>query len=191
MLVDGARHQLDAIGAETRRRGITVHILIDLIHVLEYLWKAAWCLHPKADPAAEVWVAHHALQLLTGHATQVATTIADQATTAGLTSQQRTNLDRCTDYLTNNAAHLRYDHALDAGWPIATGIIEGACRHLVKDRMDITGARWGLSGAEAILKLRALTSNNDFTDYWTYHLTQEHQRNHQTRYAPNSPPQAA
>jgi hypothetical protein len=117
----------------------------------EYLWKAAWCLHPTADPAAE-----------TGHPPQ--------------------NLDRCTDYLTNNADHLHYDHALDAGWPIATGIIEGACRHLIKDRMDITGARWGLPGAEAILKLRALITNGDFDTYWTYHLQQEHQRVHTSRY---------
>jgi hypothetical protein len=152
------------------------------IHVLEYLWKATWCLHPTADPAAEGWVAEHALQILHGHATQVATAIADQATQANLSATRRKNLDRCVDYLTNNADHLHYDHALAQGWPIATGIIEGACRHLIKDRMDITGARWDLPGAEAILKLRALTSNGDFNDYWDYHLEREHQRNHQTRY---------
>jgi len=56
------------------------------------------------------------------------------------------------------------------------GPIEGACRHLIGDRLDITGARWGLDGAEAILTLRALISNGDFDDYWRYHLTQEHQR---------------
>jgi len=72
--------------------------------------------------------------------------------------------------------HLRYDQALAAGWPIATGVIEGACRHLIGDRLDITGARWGLDGAEAILTLRAVLSNGDFDDYWRYHLTQEHQR---------------
>jgi hypothetical protein len=65
-------------------------------------------------------------------------------------------------------------------------LIEGACRHLIKDRMDITGARWGLPGAEAILKLRALTSNGDFNDYWNYHLKREHQRIHQTRYQPTA-----
>jgi hypothetical protein len=182
VLVDGARYQLDAIRAEATRRNQPVHIVIDFIHVLEYLWKAAWCLHPTADPAAETWVANHALQILHGNATQVATAIADQATQANLSATRRKNLNRCTDYLTNNADHLHYDHALDAGWPIATGIIEGACRHLIKDRMDITGARWGLSGAEAILKLRALISNGDFDDYWPYHLEREHQRTHQTRY---------
>jgi hypothetical protein len=182
MLVDGARYQLDAIRAEATRRNQPIHIVIDFIHVLEYLWKAAWCLHPTADPTAETWVADHALQLLHGNATQVATTIADQATHAQLSATRRKNLDRCVDYLTNNADHLHYDQALAKGWPIATGIIEGACRHLIKDRMDITGARWGLPGAEAILKLRALTSNGDFNDYWTYHLNREHHRNHQTHY---------
>jgi hypothetical protein len=58
------------------------------------------------------------------------------------------------------------------------GPIEGTCRHLVKDRLDITGARWGLQGAEAILKLRTLIANGDFNAYWAYHLTREHQRNH-------------
>ena len=70
--------------------------------------------------------------------------------------------DRCAAYLLNKAPYLRYHTALAKGWPIATGVIEGACRHLVKDRMDLTGARWGLEGAEAVLKLRALRSNGDF-----------------------------
>lgn len=74
-------------------------------------------------------------------------------------------------YLKNKAAYQRYDTALTEGFPIATGIIEGACRHLVKDRLDITGARWGLSGAEAVLKLHALRSNSDFDTYWAWHET--------------------
>jgi hypothetical protein len=187
MLVDGARYQLDAIRAQSTRRALPVHIVIDFIHVLEYLWKAAWCLFAQADPAAEAWVAHQALELLQGNASTVAAAITDQATRADLPAARRKNLDRCVDYLTSKADYLRYDQALAAGWPIATGIIEGACRHLIKDRMDITGARWSLPGAEAILKLRALTSNNDFTNYWTYHLSREHHRTHQTRYTtPNA-----
>jgi len=91
---------------------------------------------------------------------------------------------RCSNAVTANATapFLGYDTALAAGWPIATGVIEGACRHLIGDRLDITGARWGLQGAEAVLKLRALWSNGDFPAYWRFHLTQEHQRVHQARY---------
>jgi hypothetical protein len=182
MLVDGARYQLDAIRAQSTRRDLPVHIVIDFIHVLEYVWKAAWCLFAQADPAAETWVAHQALELLQGNATTVAATICDQATHADLPAPRRKNLDRCVDYLTTKDPYLRYDKALAHGWPIATGIIEGACRHLIKDRLDITGARWSLPGAEAILKLRALTSNHDFDTYWPYHLSREHHRTHQTRY---------
>ncbi|MCW2881612.1 MAG: hypothetical protein JWQ95_5712 [Sphaerisporangium sp.] len=71
---------------------------------------------------------------------------------------------------------------LAAGWPIATGVIEGACRRLIGDRLDITGARWGLPGAEAILKLRAMIANGDFDTYWRFHLAQDRRRVHQTRY---------
>ncbi|MFI6056019.1 ISKra4 family transposase, partial [Streptomyces violascens] len=75
---------------------------------------------------------------------------------------------------------------LAAGWPIATGIIEGAARHIVADRLDISGARWGLDGAEAVLKLRAVSANGDLEAYWEHHLAAEHQRlypAHQHRYA--------
>jgi hypothetical protein len=176
VLADGAEHQLDLIRAEAGRRGVTIHIVIDLIHVLEYLWKAAWCLHPAADPAAEDWVAVKALAVLAGDSARAAAEIAAETDAAGLTASQRTGTDACIRYLTSKEEYLRYDQALAAGWPIATGVIEGACRHLIGDRLDITGARWGLDGAEAVLTLRAVISNGDFGDYWRYHLTQEHQR---------------
>ena len=85
--------------------------------------------------------------------------------------------------VTMRTEHLNYDRYLAAGMPIATGVIEGACRHLVKDRMEITGARWGLTGAEAVLRLRALRSSGDFDAYWNFHEACEYRRNHQSRYA--------
>jgi hypothetical protein len=182
-LVDGNRHQIDRINAEATTREVNVTILVDFIHVLEYLWSAAWSLHKEADPAAEQWVRHHAHNILHGKATRVAGQIRRQATTAGLDPAKRIGADTCATYLTNKAPYLDYPIALASGWPIATGVIEGACRHLVKDRMDITGARWGLDGAEAILKLRAIYTNGDFDEYWTYHLKRERQRTHESRYA--------
>jgi hypothetical protein len=176
VLVDGAEHQLDLIRAEAQRRGVTIHVVIDLIHVLEYIWKAAWCLHAAGDPAAEDWVAVKALAVLAGDSDRAAAGITAQADAAGLAGAQRTGADACVRYLTSKHEYLRYDQALTAGWPIATGVIEGACRHLIGDRLDITGARWGLQGAEAILTLRAVISNGDFDDYWRYHLAREHQR---------------
>jgi hypothetical protein len=182
VLVDGARHQLDLIEAEAARRGATVHIVIDLIHVLEYLWGAAWCLHASGDAAAETFVARHARAILAGNARTVADDLEHAARAARLRKPKRKGIDDAAGYLRNKAEYLRYDTALASGWPIATGIIEGACRHLVKDRLDITGARWGLSGAEAVLKLRALRSNGDFDAYWAWHEQQEYARTHEARY---------
>lgn len=182
VLVDGARHQIDLIKAEAQQRGVDVHIIVDLIHVLEYLWRAAWCLHDSGDASAENWVTRHARVLLGGGVQQTATALEEAARAAGLRGVQRKGIDEAANYLTGKDEYLRYDTALERGWPIATGIIEGACRHLVKDRLDITGARWGLSGAEAVLKLRAVRANGDFDAYWTWHQQQEFNRNHQTRY---------
>ena len=176
VLVDGAEHQLDLIRAEAARRGIIIHIVIDLIHVLEYIWKAAWSLHAAGDPAAEDWVAVKALAVLAGDSARAAAEITAEADAAGLTAAQRAGADACVRYLTSKHEYLRYDQALAAGWPIATGVIEGACRHLIGDRLDITGARWGLQGAEAVLTLRAVISNGDFDEYWRFHLAREHQR---------------
>jgi hypothetical protein len=190
-LVDGNRHQIDRIQAEAKHRDLNVTILIDLIHVLEYLWKAAWCFFAEGDTAAEDWVRDRALAVLDGATGNVAAGIRRRATSQHLSPLQRHGADTCADYLTNKAAHLDYPTALAAGWPIATGIIEGACRHIVKDRMDLTGARWSLDGAEAILKLRALRSNGDFDAYWRFHQSREQQRIHRSRYADNVIPRAA
>jgi len=84
----------------------------------------------------------------------------------------------CEKPLLKNKLRLKYSEALQAGFPIATGVIEGACRHLINDRLDITGARWSLNGAEALLKLRSLKSSGDFDDYWGFHKQQEKLRNY-------------
>jgi hypothetical protein len=130
VLVDGAEHQLALIRAEAARRDITIHIVIDLIHVAGYLRGAGWSLHPPGDPAAEDWVAARALQVLAGDSDRTAEEITAEACAAGLTRDQRAGADACARYLTSKHEYLRYDQALEAGWPIATGVIEGACRHL-------------------------------------------------------------
>jgi hypothetical protein len=165
---------MDLIRAEAARRGVTIHIVIDIVHVLERLWKAAWCLHRPGDPAAEDWVAARALTILAGDSERAAASITAQAAGAGLGHDQRAGADSCVRYLTSNNQHLRYDQALAAGWPVATGVIEGACRHIIGDRLCITGSRWGLDGAEAVLTIRAVIANGDFQDYWHYHLEPEH-----------------
>jgi len=190
-LVDGNNHQIDRIKAESAARNIQVPIVIDFVHVLEYLWGAAWCFFTEADPAAETWVRQRAQAILTGKATDVAAGIRRRASTLRLSAAQRRKADQAARYLTNKAQYLDYPTALSCGWPIATGVIEGACRHLVKDRMDITGARWSAEGAEAVLQLRAVRANGDFNAYWRYHLGRERERVHASRYADRVIPAAA
>jgi hypothetical protein len=183
-LVDGDVHQLGLIQAGAAARGVTLAIVIDFIHVLEYLWKAAWCFHPPRDPAMEDWVTAQALDILHGRAADVTARIArlaeDHPPRPG--GEHARIIRRTLSYLQNKQAFLDYPRALANGWPIATGVIEGACRHLVADRMGITGARWGLEGAQAILWLRAINASGDTDTYWTWHIAQEHQRNHLSRY---------
>jgi hypothetical protein len=190
-LVDGNNHQIQRIKAGAKARKVKVTIVVDFIHVLEYLWNATWCFHAARDPAAEQWVHRQATAVLNGHARKVAGQIRRKSTNARLDPANRKIAEEAATYLTRKAPYLDYPTALEQGWPIATGIIEGACRHIVKDRMDITGARWGLTGAEAVLKLRAIKANGDFNDYWHYHLQQERHHVHQARYHNHTIPQAA
>ena len=190
-LVDGNNHQIDRIEKEADARDVKVTIVVDLIHVLEYLWGAVWCFFAEGDPAAEAWVHDRALAILDGKAREVAAGIRRRATAAGLSKQKRTKADACAVYLVNKAPYLDYPTALAAGWPVASGVIEGTCRYLVADRMDITGARWSVEGAEAVLKLRAVRANDDFDEYWGFHLRQEKHRVHEACYANGTLPMAA
>jgi len=190
-LVDGNVHQIESIASEAKSRRIDLAILVDFVHVLEYLWKAAWCFFDEGDTEAEAWVGDKALSVLEGRASRVAAAIRRSATNRRLDGVRRRTVDICAGYLLNKRAYLCYPTALKQGWPIATGVIEGACRHLVKDRMDITGARWGLQGAEAVLKLRAIRCNGDFEAYFQFHLVQEWHRVHESRYAGGVVPMAA
>jgi hypothetical protein len=190
-LVDGNNHQIDRIGAEANARGIDVTIVVDFVHVIEYLWAAAWCFFAEGDTAAEEWVRDRALSVLEGRAREVASGIRRRATAERLATSKRKKADEAAKYLKNKAPHLAYPRALSSGWPIATGVIEGACRYLVADRMDITGARWSTKGAEAVLKLRAVRTNDDFDDYWRFHLDHERRRVHELRYDQGVIPHAA
>lgn len=190
-LVDGAKHQIDVIGSEAKRRRIKIHVICDFVHVLEYLWGAARCFFDETDPAGEAFVAEKGLAVLQGKAGIVAGSIRRKATALGLDEQRRKKVDDCASYLKHKQPYLDYPTALAKGWPIATGVIEGACAHLVRDRFDITGARWSLEGAEAVLKLRAVRANGDWAEYWRHHLREERRRVHESRYSQGIIPKAA
>jgi hypothetical protein len=182
-LIDGDQRQLSRVKTAARKYGVNLTIIMDIIHVIEYLWKAAWCFHNEGDPGAEQWVSERLLAILQGKAPLVAAGIRRSATRQRIVSKDRVPIDKCAGYLLKNKDYLQYHRHLRDGLPIATGVIEGACRHLIKDRMDVTGARWSLQGAEAILKLRSLRSSGDFEEYWKFHEEQEYERNHQRLYA--------
>jgi hypothetical protein len=183
-LVDGDIYQLGLIRDQAEARGVAVTVLIDFVHVLEYLWKAAWCFHEPRDPAMEDWVTAQALDILHGRAGDVTARIRQLAEDLPPRGSEHAKIIRKTlHYLQAKQPWMDYPTALASGWPIATGVIEGACRHLVQDRMGITGARWGLEGAQAMLWLRAIHASGDLDAYWDHHIRQEHQRNHLSRYA--------
>ncbi|WBO68855.1 hypothetical protein [Streptomyces camelliae] len=153
VLVDGNNHQLERIQHEAGRRGVHVDIVIDFVHVLEYLWKAAEDLHPT-QPSRQTHVAEMARTILDGHSSRVVANLRAHARTRGIDDEsgntQLPGLRRAIAYLSAKQPYLGYDLALALGRPIATGAIEGCCRYLIKDRLDITGARWSLTGAEAL-----------------------------------------
>ena len=182
-LVDGDPTQLDYIDKTAKASGVSVVMILDIIHVLEYLWKAAKTQFDPEDPKATQWVADKIEQLLHGQVRSIVRSLRRGATLKGMSPKQREPIEQCATYLANHASYLNYPHYLAKGYPIATGVIEGACRYLVKDRMEITGARWGLEGGEAVLKLRALSINGDFNAYWAFHESQEYQRNHQAKFS--------
>jgi hypothetical protein len=187
-LVDGNKQQITAIGDHARARGLKVPVLIDYIHVSGYIGKASAALHPGAPVAAGQWADGQLLRVLHGRAKAVAATLKSVAAKARANPRTRhldlADMDKAITYLENNHQHMRYDTALAKGWPIATGMIEGACRFVIEDRFGITGARWSPDGAEDILKLRAVVVNGDLDHYMRYYKNRYREEHHLARYDP-------
>jgi len=182
-LVDGNETQLDILRKRFHKEGYYPWIILDFIHVAERVWKAGLDFHKEGTAELEAWVSKRLLAILKGRAAHVAAGIRRSATRHGFDEQARQRIDSCADYLLRYKKNMKYNEYLNMGLPIATGVIEGACRYLVKDRMDRTGARWSLTGAEAVLRLRALRTSGDFDTYWRFHEEQEYRRNHVALYA--------
>jgi hypothetical protein len=181
VLVDGANHQLECLEREAAKRGVTIDIIVDFVHALEFVWKAAEDLHPTQSTRA-AFVQTTARDLLEGHAPRVVADLNAHLRTHADQDRPAPGLARAAAYLKAKQPYLNYHIALTLGWPIASGVIEGCCRYLVKDRLDVTGARWSLPGGEAVLLLRAVIANGDFEDYWHFHVHREYQRTHATLY---------
>ena len=156
----------------------TLLVVQDIMHVLKYLWDVAHCFHDVGTEAARLWVRERLLEILRGNVSRVAAGIRQSATKQRLSRSRRKTVDKACNYLLKNKAYMRYDEYLAAGIPIASGNVEGACGHLVKDRMERTGAIWTEAGAEAVLKLRSIEKSGDFEEYWDFHLNREREWNY-------------
>ena len=155
---------------------LNVTLILDLMHVLEKLWKAAYVFHDEGSLAADLWVMDHTLRILFGEVGQVVKGIRQSITKRALSGPKRKTLDDVADYLHRNRARMRYDEYLANGWPIASGPVEGACKNLIKDRMERSGMRWTEQMAEAIVQLRAIYLSGDFDAYWEFHIEQDQRR---------------
>jgi hypothetical protein len=152
--------------------------ILDLFHVMERLWKVAWCFFEEKTQKREAhqWVEERLKRLLEGKVDAVIRGMRYQATQRGLKGQKRKTVADAAEYLAGNRERMKYDEYLAAGYPIGSGVVEGACRHLVKDRMERTGMRWLPSGAQAMLDLRATYLNGEWDAFWNFHMLQEDQR---------------
>jgi hypothetical protein len=146
--------------------------VIDLIHVLEYIWKAAWCLHPAGNAAAEDWGAIKALAVLAGDSARAAAEITVEADAAGLKGSQRAGADACVRYLTGKDEFLRPGSRLaHRGRRYRRSMQAHHRRQTLHHRSEVGPRR-----LRSRLTLRAVISNGDFDDYWRFHLARVHQR---------------
>jgi hypothetical protein len=174
-LSDGERALHDRQG-EYLPEGVTC--ILDLLHVMERLWKVAWCLFEETTQKAEAeqWVEDRLRMLLDGKVGHVIGGLRQTLTKRKLKGSRRKTMQEVIGYFDRNRRRMRYDEYLAAGYPIGSGVIEGACRHLVKDRMERAGMRWHPDGAQAMLDLRATDLNGEWEAFWGYHLEREDDR---------------
>ena len=171
-LTDGSQ----ALQERVQRQFPTFTLVLDLIHATEYLWKAANALLGETNARRTAWVKARTLQLVRSQSAWVVADLRHVADTPGRTRRVRTVLTKVAAYLERNAPYMDYAAYLARGWPIATGVIEGACRHLVKDRCELSGMRWTIDGAESLLHLRCVHENGDWDAYHAFRRRQRHQR---------------
>jgi hypothetical protein len=155
---------------------LEVTLILDLLHVLEKLWKAAYVFHAEGSPEAEQWVRLRAEKILEGHVSQVVQGIRQSVTKLALRGSKGKTLSNVASYLYRNRGRMQYDQYLAQGLPIASGPVEGACKNLIKDRMERSGMRWTEAMAEAIVKLRAIYLSGDLDQYWPFPVQRDLER---------------
>ena len=172
-LTDGERALQILVGKK-----LQVTLILDLLHVLEKVWKAAHVFHPEGSPEAELYARLMCLRILQGDVDQVIKGLRQTVTKRKFFGAKRKTLLGVAEYFHRNRDRMRYDEYLAQGLPIASGSVEGACKNLIKDRMERSGMRWTQSMAEAVVKLRASLLSGNFDAYWNFHITQDQMRIH-------------
>lgn len=173
VLMDGQRSLWEAAATYFPEESIEI---LDLLHVTPRLWEAAYLFHPKTGPSAAQFVRQRVLRVLKGESRGVVIGLRRMGTVSGLTGRKRKKLERICRYLENNAHRMQYDQYLLAGYPIATGVIEGACRHLAKDRLERTGMHWVLDGAQAVLDLRSVYLSDQWDAFQKWRIANDNER---------------
>lgn len=174
VVTDGER----ALQLRVKRTLPHVVLVLDFLHVLEKLWDAGHAFYGEGTPAALAWVRDHALMVLRGKAGQVVKGMNQSATKRKLRGPKKKAIADAARYLYRNRDRMRYHDYLKKGFPIASGAVEGACKNLVKDRMERSGMRWQIPGAEAMLKLRAIKLSGHMEAYWKFHIQRDQERLH-------------
>src|SRR5204863_6647792 len=154
--------------------------ILDIVHVSSYVWKAAKAFHGHKEHQ-EAFAQDRLLRILRGEVTGVITGMRRMASQRNLTGQALKEVTTTCNYFENNAQRMRYDEYLEAGYPIASGVIEGACRHVIKDRMEQGGMRWTLAGAEAMLNVRSVSASSEWKTFHQWRQAEGAKRLHPHR----------
>ncbi len=149
--------------------------ILDLFHVIEKLWLAAQCFHREASLEAEAWVRHHLAMLLDDKVDSVRGLLMRAINRGSLNKTKTGHLQSVHSYFTKNRDRMRYGSYLSAGYPIGSGVIEGACKHVIGDRMCGTGMTWELEGAQPMLDLRVTKLNGQWKELIEYRIAAERQ----------------
>jgi len=172
-LMDGQEALWEGKG---RHFGARVVEVLDLLHVTPRLWRAAHLFEKEGSAAAGAFVRARLLRVLRGEVKGVVKGLRRLGTTRGLGGQRKKKLQAICNYLEGNAGRMRYGEYLKKGYPIASGVIEGACRHYVKDRLERAGMRWTKQGAQAMLDVRSEYLNGDWQAFHAFRIDRETQR---------------
>ena len=151
---------------------INKKLILDIIHVVEYIWIVSHVKHKEGSAKAKKYVYEKLLLILQGKILIYIKELEEELKQKKYSKKKKEKISKVITYFINHKEYMMYDDYLLNGYPIGSGVVESACGHLVKDRMGISGARWGINGGESLLKLRSLIKSEDWEQYWDYYLSQ-------------------